>query len=193
LLSGRTHRGYADPLACGNGWGLPSPQTAHEPCVVDNSADAVRSALSLVKRDLGNDVAHEIGERVSPSAKAKVDLLLRDIGHKTIEEKVRASAVWLDENCTRPIAVADAVQVAMMSSRSFSRHFKLHLGVTPSEFLLHARLDLVCRLLTETDLPVEKIARRCGVGNGDRLGKIFRKTLRISPTEYRMRSRIGPP
>lgn len=193
LLSGRTRRSYADPLACGNGWGLPSPQMTHEPCVVDNSADAVRSALSLVKRDLGNDVAHEIGERVSPSAKAKVDLLLRDIGHKTIEEKVRASAVWLDEHCTRPIAVADAVQVAMMSSRSFSRHFKLHLGVTPSEFLLRARLDLVCRLLTETDLPVEKIARRCGVGNGDRLGKIFRKTLHISPTEYRMRSRSGPP
>ena len=193
LLSGRTRRSFSDPLACANGWGLPAAEMTREPCVVDNGADAVRSALSLVKRDLGNDVAHEISERVLPSAKAKVDLLLRDIGHKTIEEKVRASAVWLDENCTRPIAVADAVQVAMMSSRSFSRHFKLHLGVTPSEFLLRARLDLVCRLLTETDLPVEKIARRCGVGNGDRLGKIFRKTLRISPTEYRVRSRGGPP
>ncbi|MGG1945031.1 helix-turn-helix domain-containing protein [Trinickia sp. NRRL B-1857] len=192
LLAGGSRRSHGDVIGSRNGWAMPAAEKPQETCIVDNGADAVRSALSLVKRDLGNDVAHQISERVLPSAKAKVDLLLRDIGHKTIEEKVRASALWLDENCTRPITVADGVQVAMMSSRSFSRHFKLQLGVTPSEFLLRARLDLVCRMLTETDLPVEKIARRCGIGNGDRLGKIFRKTLRISPTEYRSRSRMPP-
>ena len=192
LLAGRSRRNPMDQVGYRNGWIRPTVHATHETCVVDDGADAVRTALSLVKRDLGNEVAQEISERVVPGTKAKVDLMLRDIGHKTIEEKVRASAHWLDENCTRTITVADAVQVAMMSSRSFSRHFKLHLGVTPSEFLLRARLELVCRMLVETDLPVEKIARRCGIGNGDRLGKIFRKTMRISPTEYRMRGRTPP-
>lgn len=192
LLAGRSRRSLVDPIGFRGGWMKPAAHTAQETCIVEDGADAVRTALTLVKRDLGSDLAREISERVLPSAKAKVDLMLRDIGHKTIEEKVRASALWLDENCTRTITVADAVQVAMMSSRSFSRHFKLHLGVTPSEFLLRARLDLVCRMLVETDLPVEKIARRCGIGNGDRLGKIFRKTLRVSPTEYRMRRRTPP-
>lgn len=194
LLAARSRRGNSDSDGSRTGCTAAAANATQQTCVVDTSADAVLSALSLVERDLGTDVAREIGERVSPGAKskAKVDLLLRDIGHKTIEERVRATALWLDENCTRPIAVADAVQVAMMSSRSFSRHFKLQLGVTPSEFLLRARLDLVCRMLIDTDLPVEKIARRCGIGNGDRLGKIFRQTLRVSPTEYRMRRRTPP-
>jgi AraC family transcriptional regulator, glycine betaine-responsive activator len=36
---------------------------------------------------------------------------------------------------------------------------------------------------------VDKIARRSGTGNGDRLAKIFRKRMALSPTEYRARSR----
>ncbi|MGO4314074.1 AraC family transcriptional regulator, partial [Pseudomonas sp. KB_15] len=39
--------------------------------------------------------------------------------------------------------------------------------------------------LKETDLPVDKIARRCGMGNGDRLATIFRKRFELSPTAYR--------
>ncbi len=35
------------------------------------------------------------------------------------------------------------------------------IGLTPSEYLLRARLDASCMLLTATDLPVDKIARRC--------------------------------
>lgn len=168
---------------------LSSPVDATDGPRVIESADAVRSALTLIKRDLGHNVAREISERVLPSAEARADLLLHDIGHQTVQEKIRASAVWLHENCDRTITVADAVHAAVMSSRSFSRHFKRELGVTPSEYLLRARLELVCRMLTETDLPVEKIARRCGVGGGDRLGKIFRKIFRQSPTEYRQGSR----
>lgn len=209
-LRGRMRFGYADmlPARAPQGqalFGVPLTGAGHAQAPMqalayrqaldaephaDDSTESVRSALALVKRDVGYDIARDIGERVMPGASAKLNQLLRDVSAKTVQEKVRASARWLDENCERSIAVAEAAQVAVMSGRSFSRHFKLEFGMTPSEYLLRARLDLVCRLLTETDLPVEKIARRCGIGSGDRLGKIFRKRLKASPTEYRLRSRI---
>jgi transcriptional regulator GlxA family with amidase domain len=50
---------------------------------------------------------------------------------------------------------------------------------------LFVRLDMCCRLLAETNLPVDKVARRCGIGNGGRLSKIFRRYLGTTPTEYR--------
>jgi transcriptional regulator GlxA family with amidase domain len=150
---------------------------------------SMASALMLVKCDLGLDIAREVGELLVPGAGAKLAPLLTDAGATSVRDKVRASARWLKDNCERPISVADAAQVAAMSERNYLRRFKDEIGITPSEYLLRARLDMVCRLLIETDLPVDKIARRNGMANGDRLAKIFRKRLLVSPTEYRLQNR----
>ncbi|CAB3758260.1 GlxA family transcriptional regulator [Paraburkholderia solisilvae] len=154
----------------------------------DDRYEAVKSALTLVVRDHGLDIAREIAERLMPGSSAKLMPLLGSVG-TTVGEKVRRSAQWLRENCDRPISVADAAQEAAMSERNFLRRFKLEIGSTPSEYLLQARLDMTCRLLAGTELPVDKIARRSGMGNGDHLAKIFRKRWSISPTEYRLRNR----
>ncbi|QYD73292.1 helix-turn-helix domain-containing protein [Paraburkholderia edwinii] len=150
---------------------------------------AMANALMLVKYDLGHDIAREVGEQVLPGAGAKLAMLLAEAGVTSVADKVRASARWLKDNCERSISVADAAQVAAMSERNYLRRFKDEIGITPSEYLLRARLDMVCRLLIETDLPVDKIARRIGMANGDRLAKIFRKRLSVSPTEYRLQNR----
>jgi len=154
----------------------------------DDRYEALSAALTLVKRDLGLEVAREISERLLPGVSLKFPSLLRDVGTPTVREKIRASARWIEANCERAISVVDAAQVAAMSERNYLRRFKHEMGITPSEYLFRMRLDLVCHLLTETDLPVDKIARRSGMGNGDRLAKIFRKRLLISPTEYRLRN-----
>jgi transcriptional regulator GlxA family with amidase domain len=154
----------------------------------DDRYEAVKSALTLVVRDHGLDIAREIAERLMPGSSAKLMPLLGSVG-STVGEKVRRCAQWLRENCDRPISVADAAQEAAMSERNFLRRFKLEIGSTPSEYLLQARLDMTCRLLAGTELPVDKIARRSGMGNGDHLAKIFRKRWSISPTEYRLRNR----
>jgi transcriptional regulator GlxA family with amidase domain len=65
----------------------------------------------------------------------------------------------------------------------------MEMGVTPSDYLLYVRIDMCCRLLVETDLPVDKVARRCGLGSGGWLAKLFRKHLSTTPTEYRANMR----
>jgi transcriptional regulator GlxA family with amidase domain len=115
--------------------------------------------------------------------------LLGEDGGLSPGDKVRAAARWLQENCQQSISIADAAQFAAMSERNFLRRFKMEMGITPSSFLLHERLAVTCSLLTESELPVDKIARRTGMGNGDRLAKVFRKRMRISPTEFRIQSR----
>jgi len=154
----------------------------------DDRFEAMKSALTLVVRDHGLDAARDIAERLMPGVSPKLMPLLGSVG-STVGEKVRRSAQWLRENCDRPISVTDAAQEAAMSERNFLRRFKLEMGSTPSEYLLQARLDMTCRLLAGTELPVDKIARRSGMGNGDHLAKIFRKRWSISPTEYRLRNR----
>jgi AraC family transcriptional regulator, glycine betaine-responsive activator len=62
--------------------------------------------------------------------------------------------------------------------------------ITPSEFLLQARLDVTRRLLATTNLHVDNIARCTGMRSGDRLAKMFRKRFAESPTEYRIRTQL---
>lgn len=156
---------------------------------VDERLEPMKGALSMVKRDLGADVARGVAERLMPGSSARFAPLLGDGGAPSAGEKIRAAARWIQEHCERPISITDAAQVAAMSERNFLRRFKFELGMTPSEFLLEVRLAITCSLLVDSDLPVDKIARRAGMGNGDRLAKVFRKRMRISPTEFRLQSR----
>jgi AraC-like DNA-binding protein len=106
-------------------------------------------------------------------------------------EKILASAKWLAANFDRLISVADAARAVAMSERNFLRRFREEMGVTPSEYLLCTRLNRTCQLLKESDLPIDKIARRSGMGSGARLAKVFRKRLNMSPTAFRARARVG--
>jgi len=157
----------------------------------DDRNDCARSALMFIKRDLGAELARSVADRVMPGMAATWVPLPAEGGTLSVAEKIRAAARWMEANCDRPVSVADAAQVAAMSERNFLRRFKHEMQVTPSDYLLQVRLRIACNFLTETELPVDKIARRSGTGNGDRLAKIFRKRMALSPTEYRARSRAA--
>ena len=158
---------------------------------VSDRHDCARSALMFIKRDLGAELARSVADRVMPGMAATWVPLPAEGGTLSVAEKIRAAARWMEANCDRPVSVADAAQVAAMSERNFLRRFKHEMQVTPSDYLLQVRLRIACNFLTETELPVDKIARRSGTGNGDRLAKIFRKRMALSPTEYRARSRVS--
>ncbi|WP_240324603.1 helix-turn-helix domain-containing protein [Trinickia diaoshuihuensis] len=169
---------------------LPRPATHAEPATaLDDPLGPVACALSIVKRDRGAQAARAIAERAAPGAWRRLGAVLGELEDGGTREKIDTAARWIRENFGRPISVAKAAEVAAMSERSFLRRFKSQMGITPSEYLVRARLDASCVLLAGTDLPVDKIARRCGVGSGDGLAKMFRKRLSISPTEYRMAER----
>ncbi|PRY04157.1 helix-turn-helix protein [Paraburkholderia sp. BL25I1N1] len=104
---------------------------------------------------------------------------------------IRAGANWLRENYMHPISIAHAAEVANMSERTFLRRFRAEVSITPSEYLLEIRLGVVCSLLQRTSLPIDTIARRCGMGSGERLAKIFRRRLSLTPSEFRDANRQG--
>jgi transcriptional regulator GlxA family with amidase domain len=152
--------------------------------------DPLRIALSVIQEDLGAETARQISNWVAPPAETQFTSIVRKNASVCVSEKIQESARWLEANGDRPISIDDAAQIAAMSERNFLRRFKMEMGVTPSDYLLYVRLDMSCRLLVETNLPVDKIARRCGIGSGGRLSKLFRKHLETTPTEYRASKRL---
>ncbi|AXF05526.1 GlxA family transcriptional regulator [Paraburkholderia hospita] len=150
----------------------------------------VRAALHIVEEDLGTELAQQIARSMAPQEDASSGTFFKVNPVSQVSDKIMASARWLEANVDRPISIDHAAQVAAMSERNFLRRFKNEMGMTPSDYLLQARLDMSCRMLVETRLPIDKIARRCGIGSGGHLAKLFRKHLSTTPTEYRMRNEV---
>ncbi|WP_061150931.1 GlxA family transcriptional regulator [Caballeronia arvi] len=149
----------------------------------DERSHALVYGLGLLKRDLGYDIVSSTAERLLDNQ--HLSIMLSEIRTPTTAEKTQESARWLERNCGKPVSVVDAAHTAAMSGRNFSRHFKRQMGLTPSQYLLNARLKLSCELLMNSELPIDKIARRTGLSSGERLSKLFRKQFSMSPTEYR--------
>ncbi|MGV2293379.1 helix-turn-helix domain-containing protein [Trinickia sp. YCB016] len=164
-------------------------QNAAGAAPVAEPEDPLRIALSIIQKDLGIETARQTSARVTRSVEMQFTAIVRQSASVFVSERIQKSARWLEANSDRPVAIDDAAQIAAMSERSFLRRFKMEMGVTPSDYLLYIRLDMSCRLLVETNLPIDKIARRCGIGSGGQLSKLFRKHLAATPTEYRTSKR----
>ncbi len=158
------------------------------PRLLDESMRPVRAALDIVTEDLGADLAQCIVRSMAPQGDTPSDAFFQTRPDTNVSEKINASARWLEENVGRSVSMEHAAKIASMSERNFLRRFKNEMGMTPSDYLLYARLNMSCRMLVETRLPIDKIARHCGIGSGGHLAKLFRKHLSTTPTEYRNRN-----
>ncbi|NMM04321.1 helix-turn-helix domain-containing protein [Paraburkholderia sp. RP-4-7] len=153
---------------------------------------ALTSALSLVRRDCGYETASQITHDRLPVTPKQFTHSALDSREARASDPIRMSAHHLRVSCGNCVSIADTARAAAMSERNFLRRFKQEIGMTPTEFILRVRLQKACAMLVDTNLPVDKIARRTGFGSGARLSKLFRQHLAMPPTEYRTieRSRV---
>jgi AraC-like DNA-binding protein len=92
---------------------------------------------------------------------------------------------YIRENFNSQITLKDISKVANMSPFSFSKYFKKNCGSGFIEYLNQVRTNKACYLLRETDFQVQDIAVDCGFMSISNFNKQFRKTVGISPREYR--------
>ena len=84
------------------------------------------------------------------------------------------------------IRVSDVVEFIGFTRSYFTTVFRKQTGVSPQEYLMQCRFKNGCRLLTETDYPVQKIAEQIGYDDPLAFSKAFKKVYKMSPTEYRV-------
>ncbi|MEM5435724.1 helix-turn-helix domain-containing protein [Paraburkholderia diazotrophica] len=148
----------------------------------------IRQALEIIRRDFGIAILRRVLDSLPDKDRPEFELIASN-NDKSIKQKIHESAQWITRNCNKSISVTVAAQTAGMSDRSYLRHFRAEMGVKPSEHLRRSRVELAAAMLESSDLPVDKIARRCGLTSGECLARLFRQVWHISPTEYRIRLR----
>ena len=148
---------------------------------------AVDLCLHLVRLDWGTEVANAVARRcvVPPWREGgQAQFIERPVPAEQDLSTSEARA-WALTNLDRPLSVDDLARQANMSRRSFSRRFREEVGESPARWLTRQRVEHARHLLEATDLTVDQIARRSGLGTGVSLRQHLRATLGVSPSAYR--------
>lgn len=101
----------------------------------------------------------------------------------------RAAAAIREHPGASPIARIAADQG--MSERHLRRLFETTYGVSPAAYRETCRLLLAKSLLTDTDLPVTRIAFASGFSSVRRFNDAFASNYRMQPTHFRKRAKEG--
>ena len=68
------------------------------------------------------------------------------------------------------------------------RVFKKQFQTTPAAYINNAKLSRAVRYLTESEIRVEDIARRCGFEDANYFSRQFKKKYHLTPSQYRRQS-----
>ena len=72
-----------------------------------------------------------------------------------------------------------------MSERSFGRRYTKATGMTPGRAVERLRVEAARQLLTETSMPVKRVAQRCGFGTEETMRRSFQRVQGVCPADYR--------
>jgi transcriptional regulator GlxA family with amidase domain len=110
----------------------------------------------------------------------------------TGHEGLAALATWILANTAKEITAEMLAQQSAMSARTLSRLFSRELGMTPAGFIERARVEVARRLLEESDMRIDTIARKSGLGSEERMRRAFQRAFGLTPREYHDRFHEGP-
>ncbi len=199
ILDGRTattHWMYAEELA------TRYPRVSFDPDVlyVDDgqvltsagTAGGIDLALHIVRCDYGSEIANQVARRmvIAPHREGgQSQFVFRPVPTVPYRDGIQPVLEWMEEHLDEPVTVDDVARLAAMSPRTLARRFRDATGTTPMRWLIHRRVARAQDLLETTDLPVDAIARRVGLGTATNLRTHFRAATSSSPAAYRQRYR----
>lgn len=107
--------------------------------------------------------------------------------------RLQAVLNHIHANLAVDLSAARLARRAGVSLAHFCRIFRDATGSPPHRYVLAARLELARKLLTQSTLPISRIAEECGFSSQSHLTASFRATHSTTPAQYRahFRSRDG--
>jgi transcriptional regulator GlxA family with amidase domain len=151
-------------------------------------ASGIDLALALVEEDYGRDIALKIARKLVLHLKrsgyqSQFSTLL-DI-HDTDNSITGKLYPWIIEHLADDLGIERLAEHTSMSVRNFARVFLKESGLTPAKFVEKVRVEVARRYLEDSDLSMEQIAEKCGLGGLISMRRTFLRHMMVSPSDYR--------
>lgn len=149
-------------------------------------------ALALVEADHGSALARTIARQLvvfvqRPGGQAQFSAQLA--AQRPVREPLRTVQSYIAEHPNADLSVPALAERAGMSERHFARVFRAETGRSPAAHVEAVRVETARRLLETTADGLDRIARVSGFGTIATMHRAFRRTVRVTPGEYRSRFR----
>jgi AraC family transcriptional regulator, transcriptional activator FtrA len=199
ILDGRsctTHWQHTAELAQSNPLARVDPDVLYvrDGTVITSAGTAagIDAALYLVRTELGSAVATAIARRmvVPPHRDGGQRQFIDRPVPTTTAESLGPVLEWMLDHLDEAFTVDDLARRSSMSPRTFARRFVAETGTTPHQWVTDQRVLRARRLLEDTDLPVEAVARDAVFGSAALLRHHFTRCTGITPTAFRTQRRL---
>ena len=108
---------------------------------------------------------------------------------KLEREEAHAMLKYIQEHFAEPLSIGDLARRVHLSRGECSRIFQTTYGASIVAHLIDVRISQSIPLLTDTRLPIGRIAEDCGFHSSSYYTKVFREKVGVPPLQYRRRHR----
>ncbi|MEJ2859995.1 GlxA family transcriptional regulator [Actinomycetospora flava] len=195
LLDGRhatTHWRFAGDLARAH----PAVHVDPDPIFVRDGrvatsagvTSALDLALSFVDEDHGPVIARRVARALvtylqRPGTQAQMSLHVA--APAPTDDVVRRVVDHVAEHLDADLGAAALADRAGVSERHLTRLFRAHLGRTPAEHVRRTRTEAAAALVATTDVPLARVASRCGFRSTETMRTAFLDAYGRTPSEHR--------
>jgi AraC-like DNA-binding protein len=98
---------------------------------------------------------------------------------------IARALLFVHDNFTRPITVAQIAQHVHLGERQLARLFQQSQSTSVAKYLTSLRIEAAGRMLLAGGLSIKQIAARSGYSNVAYFTAVFKKSTRLTPGQYR--------
>lgn len=154
------------------------------------------SSIAIPYERISYEAASILDDLMRKGTKAKQWLQIPPLGVTTRDSSlsrasddpiVVAAMRYIMAHACRPIGVSDVAQHVGYSYRRLLERFQESLGIGIHQVIRQVQISRAKRLLTETNLPVYKVAHDVGWKDGKEINRIFQREVGMTPAAFRQR------
>jgi transcriptional regulator GlxA family with amidase domain len=152
------------------------------------TAAAIDCCLYLLRQQLGGEIANSVARRlvVPPHRQGgQAQFVAQPFPANANDSRLSGLLDWVRAHLEQSHTLDSLAARAVMTRRTFTRHFRQLTGTTVGAWLLAERLALAQRLLESSGHAVDAISTMAGFGSPISLRHHFRAAFGISPSAWR--------
>ncbi len=101
------------------------------------------------------------------------------------DPRLQRAAKLVSDNLFRKLSVDEMAEEAELSKNHFRSLFKISYGMTPKNYIIHAKINAALTLLAESDCTIGQISDMLGYADQYSFSKQFKAVMGYSPSDFK--------